>query len=135
MRDHAFRKYFCEPVPSHLLAGYEEVVARPMDLGTIEKRLKGGAYAGLGGAARAVCDVRAVFHACALYNQPNSPIARAGVILNGVWAGCHEAAIAATLRQEHADLLARQAGALLRERQQAPRVFDRYVTAVVAGRA
>lgn len=135
VRDHAFRKYFCEPVPGHLLAGYEEVVARPMDLGTIEKRLNGGAYAGLGGAARAVCDVRAVFHACALYNQPNSPIARAGVILNGVWAGCHEAAIAATLRQEHADLLARQAGALLRERQQAPRVFDRYVTAVVAGLA
>ena len=32
-------------------------------------------------------------------------------------------------------MLERQAGALAREREQAPQVFDRYVTAVVAGRA
>ena len=135
VRTHAFRKYFAEPVPSRNLAGYEHVVARPMDLGTIEKRLKSGAYAGSTGAARAVSDVRAVWHACALYNEPRSPIYRAGTILDGIWTGCHEKAIASTLKEEHFNLLERQAGALAREREQAPQVFDRYVTAVVAGRA
>merc|ERR1712025_135186 len=64
VRTHAFRKYFAEPVPSKQLAGYEHVVARPMDLGTIEKRLKSGAYAGSTGAARAVSDIRAVACLC-----------------------------------------------------------------------
>ena len=135
VRQHAFRKYFAEPVPSRNLAGYEHVVARPMDLGTIEKRLKSGAYAGSTGAARAVSDIRAVWHACALYNEPRSPIYRAGTILDGIWTRCHEKAIASTLKEEHFNLLERQAGALAREREQAPQVFDRYVTAVVAGRA
>ena len=118
---HAFRKYFAEPVPSRNLAGYEHVVARPMDLGTIEKRLKSGAYAGSTGAARAVSDIRAVWHACALYNEPRSPIYRAGTILDGIWTGCHEKAIASTLKEEHFNLLERQAGALARERSRRPR--------------
>ena len=76
-----------------------------------------------------------MWHACALYNEPRSPIYRAGTILDGIWTACHEAGIASTLKEEHFHLLERQAGALAREREQAPQVFDRYVTAVVAGRA
>ena len=122
---HAFHRFFAEPVEGARLEGYTHIVRRPMDFGTIAKNADEGAYAGPDGAARAICDFRAVFHACAMYNKGGSPIARAGNALRALWAAL-EGGVAAGVDGDTAKLLARQAGSLDAEKADAEKAFTQF---------
>jgi len=50
---------------------YLDIIARPMDLGTVAEKLHAGKYSG---APAFVQDVRLVFSNCCAYNEPGSPL-------------------------------------------------------------
>mmetsp|Transcript_20014 Transcript_20014/g.59628 ORF Transcript_20014/g.59628 Transcript_20014/m.59628 type:complete len:585 (-) Transcript_20014:20-1774(-) len=131
---HGFHHFFAYGVDPAAAPGYKEVVARPMDLGQVALRLAKGAYEGPEGPARAVCDVRAVFHACAVYNAPGSSIARAGATLRKLWAAL-EPQVARGCPPEARKALQRQAGSLVGEQESSGKLFDAYVSSVVRRRA
>ena len=67
------RNYFGEPVDAVAfhLPDYHDVIKRPMDLGTVSKKLKGGAY---GSGDDFAADVRLVFQNAMWYNPPADAI-------------------------------------------------------------
>jgi len=79
--------WFREPVPEDAAPDYREVIARPVDLGTVARGVLGGAYAGAAGVRR---DVDLVWANCAEYNGDGHPIVavsrRLKAVADRLWA-------------------------------------------------
>lgn len=71
---------FLEPVdPIKLnIPTYLEIIKRPMDLSTIERKLKGGQYSDAQGF---IDDIRLMFENCYTFNTRESPVGQCGVNL------------------------------------------------------
>ena len=61
---------------------YHQVIKRPMDFGTIQRKLFDVAYAQ---PQQCLADIRLVFTNCAQYNDPSTPHAQAGRKLSAVF--------------------------------------------------
>ena len=129
---HGLARFFAAPVDAATAPGYAKVVVRPMDLATVGRNLARGDYDGARGAARAVADVRAIWHACALYNDPDSPIGRCGRILHALWSDAFEPAVARGLALADKHLLMRHDGALKAEKRAADEKLARAQARAVA---
>ena len=66
---------FTQPVDATRVPDYYRVIASPMDLGTVQRRLEGGEYAT---PAEFADDVRLVWANCAAYNARESDVGRLG---------------------------------------------------------
>lgn len=83
LMDYAFGYVFREPVNLKQVPAYKKVVKTPMDLGTIETKLKGGSYECLDASdwlgpviAAVLKDIELVWHNCYTFNYPGSAIYR-----------------------------------------------------------
>lgn len=63
-------EHFTEPVPRGFM-NYHDVIQRPMDLGTIAKRLARGQYAD---PREMAADVAQVWANCRIFNEPDAPV-------------------------------------------------------------
>ncbi len=66
---------FLQPVDTARVKDYLDHVARPMDLGTIKKKLAAKAY---GSPGQVLADVRLVFANCRAYNPPTEMVCKQG---------------------------------------------------------
>jgi len=77
----SYCEYFLYPVDVSQFPGYSEIVQQPMDLTTIEKSIKAGAYNSAGhdskpgrGVDAFAIDMDLIWENCLAYNDPNSDI-------------------------------------------------------------
>ncbi|XP_056146573.1 bromodomain-containing protein 3-like [Lampris incognitus] len=70
---HRFAWPFCQPVDTIKLElpDYHDIIASPMDMGTIKKRLKNHYY---GSASECIQDFKTMFNNCYMYNKQNDDI-------------------------------------------------------------
>ncbi|RUS23026.1 hypothetical protein BC937DRAFT_93382, partial [Endogone sp. FLAS-F59071] len=84
LRSHAAYHIFKDPVDAMALGipQYYDIVKKPMDFGTIEKRLKTGAY---GRIDDLILDAAQVFYNCYLFNPPDDMVYESGEALEKEW--------------------------------------------------
>lgn len=76
---------FKEPVSDQEAEGYSEIVTKPMDFGTMEKKVESNAYGSGNTAALALYnDFLLVFDNCALYNGEDGEVASEAARLLGL---------------------------------------------------
>ncbi|GAB5592841.1 transcription initiation at TATA-containing promoter protein [Umbelopsis nana] len=64
------------------IVGYFDVVKRPMDISTVERKLSAGEYKN---AAEFEADVRLIFHNCYIFNTPDNEVYQMGQALEAVF--------------------------------------------------
>lgn len=84
LRTHTAYHIFKDPVDAVVLGipQYYDIITKPMDFGTIEKRLKTGAY---GRTEDLISDAAQVFYNCYLFNPPDDMVYESGEALEKEW--------------------------------------------------
>lgn len=79
--------WFREPVTQDIAPDYAEVIARPMDLGTVLQQVKEGRYTG--GCGAILADLRQIWDNCAIYNGEDAEITvearKLGIKIEQMW--------------------------------------------------
>lgn len=91
---------FNAPVDTTLkgLEDYPDVIKRPMDLGTIKKRIDSGGYEGSDGYEKFAADVRLVWENAVLYNSEESEVGRAALALSDIFEQDYERFVVGRVR-------------------------------------
>jgi hypothetical protein len=91
---------FNTPVDTTLkgLEDYPDIIKRPMDLGTIKKRIDSGGYEGSSGYDNFAEDVRLVWENAVLYNGEESEVGRAALALSDIFEQDYERFVVGRVR-------------------------------------
>lgn len=91
---------FNAPVDTTLkgLEDYPDIIKRPMDLGTIKKKIDTGGYEGNDGYENFAADVRLVWENAVLYNGEESEVGRAALALSDIFEQDYERFVVGRVR-------------------------------------
>jgi len=78
LHDHKMAWPFRNPVDTKMVPNYLEVVDKPMDLSTVQRRLNAGKYQGL---SQFHSDVSLIFNNCRQYNGPDSNLVKCAEVV------------------------------------------------------
>lgn len=94
---------FNAPVDTTLkgLEDYSDIIKRPMDLGTIKKKIDNGTYEGSDGYENFAADVRLVWENAVLYNGEESEVGRAALALSDIFEQDYERFVVGRVRANH----------------------------------
>uniref|UniRef100_A0A7S0G401 Bromo domain-containing protein n=1 Tax=Rhodosorus marinus TaxID=101924 RepID=A0A7S0G401_9RHOD len=73
--------FFLEPVPTHIVTDYLRVIERPMDLGSVRRKLSENQYAS---AKQMKADIDLIWANCCLYNAPETKYYQKALKLRGI---------------------------------------------------